>query len=54
MSNKIKQKIFTKKDAVDLIDLIKKMNLPKLSQKQAEKNYREHIMKKYGKNISRH
>lgn len=47
-------KVFTKKSAEDLKKLAEKMNLPKLSQKQLEKNYRDHMARKYGKNISRH
>ena len=31
---------------------ISKLKLPKLSQKQMEKNYREHMMEKYGKGLS--
>jgi len=46
-------KIFTKKDLEYLKQLIRKMNFPKFSQKQMEKNYREHMMKKYGKNLPR-
>lgn len=47
-------KPFTQKDIDDLIVLAKKMNLPKLSYKERERNYRKHIMEKYGKGLSRH
>lgn len=42
-------KVMTKLDAKKLIRLAKKMNLPKLSYKEREKRYREHMMEKYGK-----
>lgn len=45
-------KPFTKKDVAELILLAKKMNLPKLSYKERERNYRQHMMKKYGKSLS--
>lgn len=47
-----KEKIMTKKSIQRLLELAKKMNLPKLSYKQREENYRKHIMEKYGKGIS--
>ncbi len=34
------------------IAAVSKLNLPKLTQKQMERNYREHIMEKYGKGLS--
>ncbi|MBI3343200.1 hypothetical protein HY032_03515 [Candidatus Gottesmanbacteria bacterium] len=34
------------------IATVSKLNLPKLTHKQMERNYREHIMKKYGKGLS--
>lgn len=34
------------------IAAISKLNLPKLTDKQLENNYRKHMMKKYGKSIS--
>ncbi len=34
------------------IAAISKLNLPKLTHKQMERNYQEHIMKKYGKGLS--
>ena len=34
------------------IAAVSKLNLPKLTHKQMERNYREHIMKKYGKGLS--
>ena len=45
-------KIMTKKSIRELMVLAKKMNLPKLSYKEREKRYREHLMKKYGKSLS--
>lgn len=50
--DKNRTKIFTQKDFEDLQRITKKMNLPKLSQKQMEKNYKEHMMNKYGKGLS--
>lgn len=34
------------------ISAVSKLNLPKLSDKQLEKNYRKHMMSKYGKGLS--
>lgn len=34
------------------IEAVSKLNLPNLSDKQLESNYRKHIMKKYGKGLS--
>lgn len=34
--------------------IAEELNLPKLSLKQREKNYREHVEKKYGKSVSRY
>lgn len=34
------------------IAAISKLNLPKLTDKQLENNYRKHMMKKYGKGLS--
>lgn len=34
--------------------IAKKLNLPKLSYKERERIYRAHLMKKYGKGLSRH
>lgn len=36
------------------IEAVSKLNLPKLTNKQLESNYRKHIMKKYGKGLSGH
>lgn len=33
---------------------VARLNLPRLSQKQMERNYRDHMMKKYGKGLPRH
>ena len=35
-------------------EAVKKLNLPKLTPRQMEKNYRDHIQKKYGKHLSGH
>lgn len=45
-------KIMTEAKINELKKIIKEMNLPKLSIRQMEKNYRDHIMKKYGKGLS--
>ena len=45
-------KIMTKESIQELIALAKKKNLPKLSYKERDKRYREHLMKKYGKSFS--
>ena len=34
--------------------IVKELNLPKLSDREIERRYREHIMEKYGKGLSRH
>lgn len=44
-----KSKLF---DAKKFAEVAKELNLPKLTQKQREQNYREAMMKKHGKNIS--
>lgn len=36
------------------IAAVSKLNLPKLTMKQARSNYRKHLEKRYGKDISRH
>lgn len=51
MPKKPGEKIF---NAKRMLELAEKMNLPKLSYKEREKRYRQHLEKKYGKNISRH
>lgn len=45
-------KVLTADRIERIIAAAKKMNLPKLTQKQMERNYREHLMKKYGKGLS--
>lgn len=45
-------KVMTASDIAKLKQIAKKMNLPKTSYKQREKNYRKHIMEKYGKGLS--
>ena len=45
-------KIMTKKSIQELMALAKKMNLPKLSYKERERKYRQHLVKKYGKGLS--
>ena len=45
-------KVFTAKDIEEIMQLAKKMNLPKLSYRDREKRYRAHLMKKYGKGLS--
>lgn len=46
------QKVMTKTDIQELMKLARKMNLPKLSYKQREVNYRKYMMNKYGKSLS--
>lgn len=46
---KNKPKIF---NAKRVTELAREMNLPHLSYAEREKRYRDHLMKKYGKNIS--
>jgi len=50
----IKPKIYDPRpfDARRFAKVVKKLNLPHLSQRQMEKNYRDHITKKYGSGIS--
>jgi len=45
-------KPLTDKDIKLLKKLAESLNLPKMSYKEREKIYREHLMNKYGKNIS--
>ena len=35
-------------DAKKFLEAAKKLNFPKLSRKERERNYREHMMKRYG------
>ena len=46
-------KILTSKDITELKKIIKEMNLPHLSYRQREKNYRDAMEKKHGKGLSR-
>ena len=39
-------------DAKKVLELAKKMNLPKLTYTQREKIYRKHLEEKYGRNLS--
>lgn len=39
-------------DAKKFLAAAKRLNLPYLSPKERERNYREHLMKKYGKSLS--
>ncbi|KKQ35074.1 MAG: hypothetical protein US51_C0017G0006 [Microgenomates group bacterium GW2011_GWA2_37_6] len=50
--DKEEPKIMTKDSIERLKELAKQMSLPKTSYAQREKNYRNHMMKKYGKHIS--
>ncbi len=45
-------KALTRKDINRLKKLAKELNLPKLSYKEREKRYRNHLMDKYGKGLS--
>ncbi len=46
---RVEEKVF---NAKKMLELARKMNLPKLSYEEREKRYRRHLEKKYGKNIS--
>ncbi len=48
---KYQNKPLTEKDVAEIIATAKRLNLPKLTDKQIEANYRKHIMKKYGKGL---
>lgn len=50
----IKPKIYDPKpfDPDKVAEIVKKLNLPKLSYKEREKRYRKHLMEKYGKGLS--
>lgn len=52
----IKPKIYDPKpfDAKRFAATVKKLNLTHLSHRQMEKNYREHMIKKYGAGLPRH
>ncbi|MEK7592413.1 MAG: hypothetical protein AAB508_03380 [Patescibacteria group bacterium] len=49
---KYQSKPFTKETIERLASITKKMNLPKLTDKQIETRYRKHLMEKYGKGLS--
>jgi len=42
----------TKADINELKELAKKLNLPKITYRERGKNYRKHLMVKYGKGLS--
>lgn len=50
----IKPKIYDPKpfDPDKFLKIARKLNLPKLSYKERERRYRDHLMKKYGEGIS--
>ena len=39
-------------NAKRFLKIVKKLNLPKLTPKEMERNYQEHMQKKYGKGLS--
>ncbi len=45
-------KAISKKDIEELMETAGSLNLPKLSDKEIDRRYRQHIMKKYGKGLS--
>lgn len=49
---KYQNKPLSQEDIAKIKAAAKRMNLPKLTDKQLSRNYRNHIMKKYGKSIS--
>ncbi|MBI5619875.1 hypothetical protein HY950_02850 [Candidatus Gottesmanbacteria bacterium] len=49
---KYQNKPLTREDIAEIKAAAKKLNLPKLTDKQLLSNYRKHIMEKYGKGIS--
>ena len=49
---KASPKVFSVKDAEEIIKIAEKMGLPKLSDEEMDKKYREAIMKKHGKGLS--
>lgn len=49
---KYQNKPLTQKDIEEIKAAAKRMNLPKLTDKQLARNYRKHMMQKYGKGIS--
>jgi len=47
-------RIFTRKDAEEIRAIARKLNLPKLSDKEIDRRYRVAMMKKHGQYLSRH
>lgn len=45
-------KPLTEKDIKEIISAAKRLNLPKLTDKQIEARYRKHLKEKYGKGLS--
>lgn len=46
-------KVFTAKDAAEIRRIAKKLNLPKLSDKEIDRRYREAMIKKHGQGLPR-
>lgn len=46
---KVEEKVF---DAQRFLKLVKQINFPRLSVKERERRYRQHLERKYGKNLS--
>ena len=44
-------KVFTKSSIKKLRELVRKLNLPKISYKERDRLYRKHLMEKYGKGL---
>ena len=42
----------SRKDIKELMEMAESLDLPKLSDKEMDRRYRQHIMKKYGKGLS--
>lgn len=49
---KYQAKPLTEKDIKEIIAAAKRLNLPKLTDKQIETRYRRHLKEKYGKGLS--
>lgn len=49
---KTEAKALSKRDIRELIKLARSLNLPKLTDAEMEKRYRNHLLKKYGKGLS--
>lgn len=45
-------KVFKRFDARRMAELVEQLNLPQLSRAEMERNYRDHMIKKYGKHLS--